>query len=214
MRIEDHPKNTNYTDSSDKPGFTVIPSARSSSSVGAVDKSGLQANGFDPHAPHEQIIDPDSADPLTVKIWGKLNNGNSKVADAPQSSKKHKGNKSAMAASNKQNFSDPAEVRPTTAVKPAINQKLETVYLHVPGAKVPFKINELYVNLDNKVLAIVIADSLVEGVPTFDVTTDDAYITLSDENTIYFCAYAGQEVPLRNGTKVIVFIVLKSQPKT
>lgn len=212
MRIEDHPKNTNYTDSSDKPGFTVIPSARSSSSVGAVDKSGLQANGFDPHAPHEQIIDPDSADPLTVKIWGKLNNGNSKVADAPQSTKKGKGNKNNMPPTQRQTFSDPAEVKSASTIK-LNSSTTETIYLHVPGAKVPFKVSETYVNLDSKTLALIIANDSADVVPAFDVTDDNSYITLSDDNNIYFCAYAGQEIVLKSGLKIVIFIILKTEKK-
>lgn len=196
-------------DSPDKPGYTIIPSAKASG-VGAVDKSGLQANGFDPHSPQKQIIDPDSANPTEVTIWGTVKN--KKVVDLPQSTdnKKPKGNKNSMA----KQFSDPAEVKtPPAKSTKTIESEYETVYLHVPGAKVPFKVADYYVNTETKTLALIVSDAVMSSVPEFEVTDENSYVTLSDDKEIYFCAYMGQKIPLRTGLTVIVFIILKTQVK-
>jgi len=197
-------------------GGTIIPSTRN---VGATDKdfSGLQINGFNPHVKYPEVIDPDmNADLPSLEdvIKAVAPKPAPKVASAHNKPK----DKNAKAGAKKEvNFVDPSDQVPApvpVAQKRSIPNPTVVVYLHGLGVRLPYRFHEVYVKLDDQVLALTLDTRAEVETPVFDKTEDGQYLVFSfgDPLMRYFCTYHGQSVPIAGSLMVHLFVIAKSEP--
>lgn len=186
------------------PNTTIIPSALSR--VTGNLSLGGQANGFDPHKPGKQLIYDSTNGMQKIGEW-----------DGTQQQKPNN-NKKETPTMAKKKFVDPAASPKKVASVPTEDFPApnETVYLHCPGAKVPFKYHEIIIDPErHTVLLVLDTRSGPVSTPEFDSSSDEN-IVLSFDNypNILFCNYYGQTFTIAQFLQVTFMVIEHEEPRT
>ncbi len=188
------------------PGTTLIPSALSR--ITGDLSQGRQVGGIDIHKPGKQLL-IDTTDGINqVGVWDP--NAKPQKTEAPKKETMQK-----EAASNKRRFVDPAK-QPAKPVPTAdIPTPGEIVYLHVPGAKVPFRYHEIIIDSE-KGTVILVMDTRAkpDSVPEFDANSETPVVLSFDNypNTL-FCEYYGQTFTIAQFLNVTLLVIAGEEPK-
>lgn len=207
-------------------GATVIPSRASKSGVGMVDTSGKQMNNFDPHTVGPQIIDPHLPGAIGGgMIWDPSTQEYPLNAEEAVRLGKDEDREDAIIEKGMKNMSsyqpkpknlvDPATIKQkTTSPEPAPNQT-STVYMHVPGMKLPYEFNEVLIEPDKNSVVLVSDTQQIKKLPSFEQTSEDDYIVLStDEHpNILFCQYFNQTFVIGGRIHIVVLVLVTEQSK-
>ena len=213
--VKDKNSTRGYSEVNDKyienviPNTTVIPSALSRV-TGDLSQGG-QINGFDPHKPGVQILF-DGATPIGK--WGPNTSssyGNSTVKQAMKSEPTPEPKRiPTQQVAPRKAFVDPAAMKPVqvSPQKTVVSNPECTIYLHVPGMKIPFKYHEIIVNPEKNMLVLVFDTRHNESPPVFD-ENQEGYLVFSLDNypNILFCNYYGQMFDVANLLRVTLLVI-------
>lgn len=103
-------------------------------------------------------------------------------------------------------------LKPAEVVEVMNEYKKKTVYLHVPGIKLPIQFDSINVMLDKALLVLAnFSGGRPDTLPEFENTEPGELLTFSvkinDEELLLYCEYFGHSYQLENGTTIDSFII-------
>ena len=109
----------------------------------------------------------------------------------------------------------PVSRKPVAKNKPPINtSNMVTVYLHVPGVRIPYQFHEVHILDDKQMVVLVLDSSSGAKMPQFEVTTDtQILLSCDDYPNVLRCEFYGQQFTIGESLQVIVLVLVEEVPK-
>jgi len=200
--------------------------------VGAADSSGLQSNGFNPLValprnliPTDEEVISQSVVRQQIQMQTDSNNTQTldidRLLEPPQQHTAQQADNIAaqvLAILNKAQAYK-SEAAPTPVPAPKTENKKSTVYLHIPGACIPYQFDE--VQIDKKLgLIVLVSDDQTQNSselrPKFRPTQGSERITLSlgESAEVVSCEYFGVSFKIQSRYQITVFIIADTTSDT